>query len=118
MAEITVNKLINILPQIFIPEKAENARADIQIIAKGSEGGEWGIRIHDQLCEGKIENPDLSLSANTADILKMFLGELDPLKAYMQGKIQFKGRINNALKLTELFLTDRPTIEALLVQDQ
>ena len=121
MAEITVNKLINILPQIFIPEKAENARADIQIIAKGSEGGEWGIRIHDQLCqviEGKIENPDLSLTANTTDILKMFLGELDPLKAYMQGKIQFKGRINHALKLTELFLTDRPTIEALLVQDQ
>ena len=120
MTEITVNKLINILPQIFIAEKAKNTRANIQIIATGSEGGEWGIQIHDQTCqvvEGKIENSDFSLSANTKDILKIFLGELDPLKAYMQGKIHFKGRIKHALELTDLFITDKPTIEAILALD-
>ena len=120
MAEITVKKLINLLPQIFIAEKAKNTKANIQVIATGPEGGEWGIKIHDQLCEvveGKIENSDFLLSANTKDILKIFMGELDPLKAYMQGKVHFKGRIKHALELTNLFITDKTTIDALLTLD-
>jgi putative sterol carrier protein len=120
MSVVTVKKLINILPQVFIPEKAKNTRANIQIIASGSDGGEWGIQIHDQLCqvvEGKIENSDFSLSANSTDIIKIFLGELDPLKAYMRGKIQFKGRIKYALELIDLFSTDKSTIESMISRD-
>lgn len=120
MADITVKKLINLLPQIFISEKAKNTRTNIQIIATGSEGGEWGIQIHDQKCEvveGKIENFDFLLSANAKDILRIFLGELDPLKAYMLGKIQFKGHIKRALELTDLFTTDKSTIDAMLALD-
>jgi putative sterol carrier protein len=119
MVDITIQKLITVLPQIFIPENAENTRANIQILATGSEGGEWGIRIHDKKCdvlEGKIDNSDFTLSASTEDILKIFLGELDPLKAYMQGKIHFKGRMKQALELTNLFSTDKPTIEAMILQ--
>jgi putative sterol carrier protein len=117
MVDITVNKLINVLPKVFISENAKNIRANIQIIATGSEGGEWGIYIIDQTCrveEGQIENPDFSLIATADDILKIFLGELDPLRAYMLGKIQFKGRIKHALELTDIFLTDKSQIEAMI----
>jgi len=117
MVDITVEKLINVLPKIFIPENAKNTRANIQIIATGLEGGEWGIHIINQTCsveEGKIENPDFSLTASADDILKIFLGELDPLRAYMKGKIHFKGRIKHALALTSLFSTDKSQIEALI----
>jgi putative sterol carrier protein len=117
MIDITVKKLINVLPKVFIPENAKNTRANIQIIATGTEGGEWGICIIDQTCsvkEGRIENPDFSLTATADDILKIFLGELDPLRAYMQGKIQFKGRITHALELTDIFLTDKTQIEAMI----
>ncbi len=119
MFEITVKKLIDVLPQVFIPENAQNTRANIQIIATGLGGGEWGIRIQDQICnvvEGKIENSDFSLSASSMDIIKIFLGELDPLRAYMQGKIQFEGRIKHALELTELFSTDKSKIEAMILK--
>ncbi len=117
MVDITVKKLINVLPKVFISENAKNTRASIQIIATGSEGGEWGIHIINQTCrveEGQVDNPDFSLIATADDILKIFLGELDPLRAYMQGKIQFKGRIKHALALTDIFLTDKTQIEALI----
>lgn len=117
MVEITVEKLINVLPKVFIPENASNTRANIQIIATGSEGGEWGIYIINQTCrveDGSVENPDFSLTASADDILKIFMGELDPLKAYMKGKIHFKGRIKHALELTSLFSTDKSQIEALI----
>jgi hypothetical protein len=32
----------------------------------------------------------------------------------MQGKIQFKGRITHALELTDIFLTDKTQIEAMI----
>lgn len=117
MVDITVKKLINILPKLFIPENAINISANIQIIATGAEGGEWGINIIDQTCsvkEGQIENPEFSLTASADDILRIFLGELDPLRAYMQGKIQFKGRIKHAMDLTKIFLTDKTQIEAMI----
>jgi putative sterol carrier protein len=117
MVDITVKKLINVLPKVFISENAKNTRASIQIIATGSEGGEWGIHIINQTCrveEGQVNNPDFSLIATADDILKIFLGELDPLRAYMQGKIQFKGRIKHALALTDIFLTDKSQIEAMI----
>lgn len=117
MVDITVKKLVNVLPKIFIPENAKKTRANIQIIATGKEGGEWGIHIIDQTCrveEGRIENPDFSLTANADDILKIFLGELDPMRAYMQGKIQFKGHIKHALELTDLFSTNKSQIETMI----
>ena len=117
MANITVNDLIRLIPMGFKAENAENVQTNIQIIATGSDGGEWVVRIKEKNCSienGLMDNPDLTLTAETGNIIKMFLGELDPLRAYMQGKISFKGRIKQALALTNLFTTDRAFYESLL----
>lgn len=117
MAQITVKDLIKVIPEAFISENAVDIQTNIQIIATGNDGGEWVIRIKDQTCkvdEGKIDNPDFTLSAKDEDILKLFFGELDPLRAYMRGKISFKGRMKQALALTKLFSTDRKFYEDLL----
>jgi putative sterol carrier protein len=117
MVDIKIQDLIDILPKAFIPENAKNKSAKIQIVATGAGGGEWGIRINDQKCEvekGIIEGADFSLTASAEDIIKVFLGELDPLRAYMRGKIQFKGKIKHALELTKLFSTDKQLYEGLL----
>lgn len=117
MVEITVKDLINIIPDAFISENAKNIHSNIQIIATGIDGGEWVIRIKDQTCQvekGIIEKPDFSLTAESIDILKIFFGELDPLRAYMQGKIAFKGRIKQALDLTNLFQVNRDFYESRL----
>ena len=117
MVDISVSDLIKVIPRIFIPENAGNTQANIQIIASGLNGGKWGIKIINQTCtveDGLIENPDYSLIASSEDIIKVFLGELDPLRAYMQGKIQFTGRINKAMGLTNLFSMDKKLIESLI----
>lgn len=114
MAQITVKDLIKVIPTAFIPENAVDVQTNIQLVATGDDGGEWVIRIKDQTClvdEGKIEKPDFTLSAKDEDILKLFFGELDPLRAYMRGKISFKGRMKQALALTKLFSTDRKFYE-------
>ena len=117
MANITVNDLIRLIPMGFKAENAENVHTNIQIIAKGPDGGEWVVRIKECNCsieDGSMDNPDFTLTAETANIIKIFFGELDPLRAYMQGKISFKGRIKQALELTNLFTTDRSFYENLL----
>ena len=117
MVNVTIKDLVNILPTAFVPENAKNTRTNIQINAMGPDGGHWGIKIQDQTCrveEGMLESPDFSLTASAEDIIKVFSGDLDPLKAYMQGKIQFKGRIKQAFELTKMFSTDKKLYEGLL----
>lgn len=119
MANILVKDLIKIIPSGFKSENAENIQTNIQIVATGDDGGRWIIRIKDKKCsieEGTAENPDFTLSADSANIIQMFFGELDPLRAYMQGKISFHGRIKQALALTNLFSTDRAFYEDLLLR--
>jgi len=110
MVEISLKELIGKLPDAFIPENAKNKNTQIQISAFGLNGGNWGIVIKDQVCkieDGELENPDFSISANTEDIMKIFNGDLDPFKAYMQGKVQFKGRMRQAMDLTDLFSVEK-----------
>lgn len=115
--DISVRDLIRLIPAGFKAENSSNLNTIIQIVVTGQDGGEWVVRIKDQKCiveEGVVDKSDFTLSTDTKNLLKIFFGELDPLRAYMQGKINFKGRIKQALELTNLFSTDRAFYESLL----
>lgn len=115
--DITVRDLIRLIPAGFKAEKSGNLDTIIQIVVTGLDGGEWVVRIKDQKCvveDGMVEKADFTLSTDKINLLKIFFGELDPLRAYMQGKVGFKGRIKQALELTNLFSTDRAFYESLL----
>lgn len=109
MENLSIEKLVNLLPKAFIPEKAGNANATIQLIAKGENGGSWLIEIKNNQCkvfEGKTETPDLMLVGEAQDFLDIFTGKLDGMQAFMRGKIQFKGNMGLAMKLTGYFSTE------------
>ncbi len=115
--DITVRDLIKLIPAGFKADKSGNLDTIIQIVVTGVDGGEWVVRIKNQKCvveDGLVEKADFTLSTDTNNLLKIFFGELDPLRAYMQGKVSFKGRIKQALELTNLFSTDRAFYESLL----
>jgi putative sterol carrier protein len=45
----------------------------------------------------------LTITADTADILGVAEGKLDPAKAFMMGKVKVKGDLTEATKLIQLF---------------
>lgn len=90
----------------FRPEKAAGVDAKIQFHVTGSQDGDWIATIQNQTLnveQGVTANPNLTLSADTEDILNVVGGKLNPMMAFMQGKLQVKGDMTLAMRLLELF---------------
>lgn len=55
------------------------------------------------VAKGAHPAPEVTVTADTADILAVANGELDPTKAFMQGKAQVKGDLTEAVRLIQYF---------------
>lgn len=91
MAEIDVYQIMNSIPDYFDAEKAQGVSGLVQCSFSGEQASEWVIRIHDQTCtveQGTTSNPDLTIKADAKDGVKLLTGQLDPMRAYMLGKIK------------------------------
>jgi len=106
VGDTTINDLFDLLCQSFQPERAAGVEPAIQVHLTGENGGDYGIVIKDQTCSanpGVLGSASLMLEAAAQDILDMFNGKMDPMKAFMQGKLRLIGDKAMALKLTTLF---------------
>jgi putative sterol carrier protein len=111
MAEITLQDLMTTILNGFQPEKAKGVDATVQINLTGKQGGDWWVHIKDQICkveEGNFPEARLKLSAEGQDILDIFTGKLDGMRAFMMGKLHLKGDMGLALKLATLFHIQQP----------
>jgi putative sterol carrier protein len=45
----------------------------------------------------------MTLTADSTDFTNLITGELDPMAAFMQGKLKLQGDLNLAMKLTQMF---------------
>ena len=103
---LTIETLMAKMPSAFIPEKAVGLDAVIQFKFTGAEPGEWYAVIKDgkvAVEKGTHETPKMTLTADSADYVKIFTGELDGMQAFMQGKLKLAGDLNLAMKLTQMF---------------
>ncbi len=103
---LTVVELMSKMPKAFLPEKAPGLDAVIQFKFTGAEAGDWYAAIKDGACtveQGAHPSPKMTLSADSADYVKIFTGELDGMQAFMQGKIKLAGDLNLAMKLMTMF---------------
>ena len=95
----------------FQPEKAGNLRAKFQFRLSGEGGGDWVVTVANRECtviRGAIEKPDVAIAMESGDFVKMVAGDLQPVVAFMQGKIKLQGDMNLAMKVQELFAGARP----------
>ncbi len=102
----TARQLVESMPKYFKPEKAEGVNAVIQYHLSGEGGGSWVIRIADGTCtveEGVAENPDLTLRMDAEDYVDLITGKLDPMTAFMTGKLQLEGDFTLATRLQSFF---------------
>ncbi|MCZ2122967.1 MAG: SCP2 sterol-binding domain-containing protein [Anaerolineales bacterium] len=103
---LTVETLMSKMPGAFLPEKAVGLDTVIQFKFTGAEAGEWYAVVKDgkvEVSKGEHASPKMTLTADSADYVKIFTGELDGMQAFMQGKLKLAGDLNLAMKLMQMF---------------
>ena len=93
------------LPRRFNSAKAAGVDVTVQLNIEGSQGGDWIVTIKDQkmtIKEGVTANPALLVRMTEKDYMDVINDKISGEKAFMTGKIHFKGSIALALKLKDL----------------
>jgi putative sterol carrier protein len=101
-----VQKIFEKLPQAFLPEKAANLNATIQLELTGDGGGDWVLEVADgaiNVSPGRTQTPNLTLTMATEDYVALSRGEANPVNLFMAGKVKLQGDMTLAMKFPELF---------------
>ncbi len=108
MAENTsVNELFEKLSSRFKPEKAQNDKALLAFELSGDNAGTYWMRVTNGTLEtGQGEPPgqaDLILRASADDFIRIMNGQLNPMAAFMSGKVKAERNMSIAMKLMAWF---------------
>ena len=104
--DVTPDQVVGEMPSYFVPEKAGSTTAAIQFDLTGDSAGKRFIKIADGKATsgaGEVENPNLTLIADSGDFVKIFTGGLDPTAAFMSGKLKIKGDMGLAMRMQTMF---------------
>jgi putative sterol carrier protein len=99
-------EIFDAMPSRFLPEQAGDMRATIQFDLSGEGGGQWHAVIADRkltVNPGVAPSPSLTFSSSASDYVSMINGELNPMQAFMQGKVRVRGDMPLVMKLQSLF---------------
>jgi putative sterol carrier protein len=87
------------------PSKAGKGSAAYRFDLSGEDGGEFHIVLEDGKGEagpGAPENPNTTISMAAADFVGMATGAMNPMLAFMSGKLKVRGDMALAMKLQNL----------------
>ena len=87
-------------------EKLKGMNATILFDIKGTQGGLWGVNVDDgkvSIEEGGVESPDVTVEATSDDLIALIKGKLNPMAAFMQGRLKVKGDMSIAMQMQRLF---------------
>lgn len=94
-----------VLPSKFDANKAAGVDAVIQMNITGPNGGDWIVIIKDQKLEvqqGLHPSPSISIRMADTDYMDMVNGKLSGERAFMTGKLKFRGTMAVGMKLKEI----------------
>ena len=94
------------LQAAFLPDRASGVDKTIQFDFTGREAGVWHMRVHDGTMDygqGPAENPSATISADSDDWLNILGGALDPVSAFMGGKIKIQGDMGLMMQFQNWF---------------
>jgi len=96
------------LQKLFNPKAAVGLDKTIQLNVTGEDAGEYALQIKNQTCElvePGSNKPDLTLTINDQDWIAVTQGQLNPMNAFLSGKIKATGDMMLAMKISNLFPT-------------
>jgi putative sterol carrier protein len=108
MANATsVKEVFDNLCSRFQADKAGSDSAMFRFDLSGDGGGQYWAHIDKGSCRSGAGEPpgtpDITVLATGDDFVKMVNGEIQPMMAFMQGKLKVQGNMGIALKLVNWF---------------
>ena len=95
-------------PQNLIAEKAGDMNAAVAFDLSGENGGQWTVKIADGACaveDGIADGADATISMDGSDYVDMMTGKLNPMMAFMGGKVKVSGDLNTVMKFQTMSKT-------------
>jgi putative sterol carrier protein len=102
----TAQQALETLSESADAEKLKGMDATILFDISGEEGGQWTATIDSgqmSVEEGTTESPTITVEAAAEDLTALVDGDLNPMAAFMQGRLKVKGDISIAVQLQKLF---------------
>ena len=102
----SVREIFENMPDHFQSEKAGDFDATIQFDLSGEDGGLWYVTIADgnaAVEEGRADDPKATIRMAADDYVAMMTGDLNPMNAFMMGKVKVEGDLNSVMKFQTLF---------------
>lgn len=63
-----------------------------------------------------MDKPDVTFIVNDKDVTELITGEINPQKAFFQGKVKISGNMGLAMKLVELLKKIQPRIDEVKIK--
>lgn len=100
-----VAAMFPMMQEKFDPAKAGGLDATIQFDLSGEGGGQYWLKISGGKLttgEGSSEGARMTVRGTADDFISLMNGQLQPMQAFMLGKIKVAGDTNLAMKLMPL----------------
>jgi putative sterol carrier protein len=75
----------------FQPQNASGVNRTIQFDFSGREASTWNLHVYNgtmEYAQGPATNPNATITVDSDDWLKVLSGELNPVNAFMGGKLK------------------------------
>lgn len=90
----------------FKSDRAGDMNADVVFDLTGDGGGQWTVQISNGGCnvkEGAAADPAATVHMSADDYVAMMTGNLNPMMAFMSGKVKVEGDLSSVMKLQQVF---------------
>jgi putative sterol carrier protein len=106
MPENPIDAFMTALPARINPAAARGTSASVQFHFTGENTADWTLEIDGGVCRtapGTLANPSVTLTVDSGDFMALLNGDLQPMPAFMQGKLRLRGDVTLAMKLPGMF---------------
>lgn len=107
---MTITELFEAMPGQLNPSAAAGLNKTFQWNITGDEAGKWALKVANgtgEIIPGGVEKPDITFTVSDKDWLAIAEGKLDAMNAFMTGKLKVSGDMMLAMRLQQLFPTNR-----------
>lgn len=102
----TPQELFDRLADQIDPEKAKDLNATLLFDLGGENGGQWHVALKDgavKVNQGSVSDPTATVKMDAQDYVDLVAGRLNPVNAFMTGKVKVEGDLNAVMKFQTLF---------------